>query len=262
MITPEQIDTYKRDGVVILRGLFTDWVDDLRAGVEANMANPTWRERSYQPADGTAKFFQDFCNWAVIPQYRRFVEESGIAESAARLMRSKTARIFHDHVLVKEPGSSIPTPWHQDDPYYLVSADQSISFWIPLDPVPRDLCAQYVAGSHAWGKVYRPQRFDGSNLYEGDTSELMPDIDADRDAYDIVYDALEPGDCIAFHFRSVHGAPANHTAGRRRVVSLRWVGDDAVFVERKGPTSPHFPDLKPVPGAPFEGPDFPVIYPR
>ena len=49
---------------------------------------------------------------------------------------------------------------------------------------------------------------------------------------------------------------------RRRVILLRWVGDDAVFVKRRGPPSPAFPDLLYEDGAPFTGPEFPIIYPN
>ena len=61
--------------------------------------------------------------------------------------------------------------------------------------------------------------------------------------------------------RSIHGAPANHSPERRRVVSIRWVGDDARFVKRQGTTSPAFPDLEYEDGAPFDAPIFPVIHP-
>jgi len=176
-------------------------------------------------------------------------------------MSSETARIFHDHILVKEPGNSIVTPWHQDQPYYLVDGTQNVSFWIPLDPISRDRTIEYISGSHLWGKSFKPKRFDGSDLFEGDTSESIPDIDARRQDLDILGWEMEPGDAVAFNFRTLHGAPANTSTSRRRVISLRWVGDDAVFIQRRGTPSPAFPDLNYEDGAPFTGPEFPIIYP-
>lgn len=38
------------------------------------------------------------------------------------------------------------------------------------------------------------------------------------------------------------------------------IGDDAVFAERGGKTSPPFPDLNLKPGAPLEAPGFPLVY--
>lgn len=253
--------SYQRDGVVVLRQVFGAWTETLRAGVAALMADPSPLERTVRPADGSAPFFQDLCNWQRIPQFRSFVLESNGGEIAARLMRSKTARFFHDHVLVKQPGSSTVTPWHQDQPYYCVEGQQSVSFWIPLDPVPRDIVMECVSGSHLWGKGFRPMRFDGTRLYERDDFEPMPDIEAMKDRLDIAGWDMQPGDAIAFSFRTVHGAPANKSARPRRVFSARWVGDDAVYARRAGRTSPPLPELTLADGDPFDAPIFPVVYP-
>ncbi|MEM7743724.1 MAG: phytanoyl-CoA dioxygenase family protein [Pseudomonadota bacterium] len=260
-INQETVQAFQDEGCCVIRGLFSPWIESLREGVQQNMAAPSFRERTYQPEDGSAPFFQDFCNWDRITGYRALVRESPMAETAAALMGSATARIFHDHVLVKEPGNSIATPWHQDQPYYLVDGEQSVSFWVPLDPVPRDRTIEFVAGSHRAGKTYRAERFNGQNLYDGDTAERVPDVDAARDTLDIRGWAVEPGDAVAFAFRCLHGAPANRSDARRRVISVRWVGDDARFAVRPGRTSPPFPDLAFQDGAPFDAPDFPVLYP-
>ena len=259
-ISQNQINEFQENGVVLLKGAFKDYVENARQAIEENKRSPSWRERTYHPEDGGAPFFQDYVVWNQFDGYRALVKDSGMAKMAARLMQSKSARIFHDHILVKEPGNSVVTPWHQDQPYYLVEGQQTVSFWVPLDPVPRDRTIEYIAGSHKWDKNFRPDRFDGTPLFENDTSEQVPDVDAQRDQLDIVGWAVEPGDAVAFSFRTLHGAPANASPTRRRVVSMRWVGDDAKFVERPGKTSPPFPDLDYTPGAPFEGDDFPVIY--
>jgi ectoine hydroxylase-related dioxygenase (phytanoyl-CoA dioxygenase family) len=255
------VDQFDRDGVIVLRGLFADWVEVLRQGVEQLMLSPSALERSYQPKDGSARFFQDLCNWQRIERFRDFVFNSPAAVVAARLMRSKKARFFHDHVLVKEPGTSIVTPWHQDAPYYCVDSRQSTSFWIPLDLVPRETSLECIAGSHRWGVNHKPKRFDGTDLYANDTSLEMPDIDSQRDEYPIVGWAMEPGDAVAFDFHTVHGAAANTgQSTRRRVFSARWVGDDAIFVDRSGKGSPPFRHLTLRTGDPLDGPDFPVVY--
>lgn len=261
MLTETQIETFQTAGVLLLKAIFTDWVAGAREAIEQNKANPSWRERTYRPDDGGAPFFQDYVVWNRFDGYRALVTESPMPELAARLMRSDTARIFHDHILVKEPGNSVVTPWHQDQPYYLVEGRQSVSFWVPLDAVPRERTIEYVAGSHRWGKDFRPQRFDGTDLFQGDASEAVPDVEANRADLDIVGWAMQPGDAVAFNFRTLHGAPANASPSRRRVISVRWVGDDARFVKRPGATSPAFPDLAYEDGAPFGGPDFPVLYP-
>jgi len=260
-LTQSQIDSFNSDGVVLIRKLFKPWVQAAQDAIEQNKAAPSWRERTYRPDDGSAPFFQDYCVWNDFDGYRSLVKESPMANVAAELMQSKTARIFHDHILVKEPGNSVVTPWHQDKPYYLVDGRQSVSFWIPLDPVPRERTIEYIAGSHQTGKLYKPQRFDGTDLYANDKSEPVPDIDASRSDYNILGWAMQPGDAVAFSFGTLHGAPANSSESRRRVISVRWVGDDAKFIKRPGNTSPAFPDLEYEDGAPFNGKNFPVLYP-
>lgn len=261
MLTDAQIADFQTQGAVHLPGVFKDFVDVAREAIEENKSNPSWRERTYRPEDGRAPFFQDYVVWNQFDGYRALVKDSPMPKLAADLMGSKTARIFHDHILVKEPGNSVVTPWHQDQPYYFVTGAKSVSFWVPLDPVPRERTIEYVAGSHLWGKEFMPQRFDGTALREGDTSEPVPEIDANKDQYDILGWAVEPGDAVAFDFRTLHGAPANASPIRRRVISVRWVGDGATFKERSGPTSPAFPELTYSDGAPFDGEEFPLLYP-
>jgi ectoine hydroxylase-related dioxygenase (phytanoyl-CoA dioxygenase family) len=197
-ISDAQVETFDRDGAVLLPGLLADRVADLAGAVAENMAAPSRFERTYRPADGTAPFFQDFCNWQRIPGYRDAVLNSGMAEAAAQLMGSSTARFFHDHVLVKEPGNSMPTPWHQDQPYYLVEGRKSVSFWVPLDPVPPEIALEYVAGSHKWGKDFRPERCDGTSLYAGDESVRVRDMATRKRDLVIGSGPMQAGEGVAF----------------------------------------------------------------
>ena len=185
IVSDEDVSAFQAHGVIVLRQVFNAWIEALQAGVRDLMDHPSPLERSVIPADGSAPFFQDLCNWQRIPQFRQFVFESSAAQIAARLMQSHSARFFHDHVLVKQPGSSTVTPWHQDQPYYCVEGLQSVSFWIPLDPVSKQVAMECVRGSHAWGKQFRPMRFNGTRLYPNDTFEQMPDIEAMRSELDI-----------------------------------------------------------------------------
>ncbi len=257
----QTVSDYQRDGVTVLRGVFKDWVDTLRAGVEADMRNPDPKARSYDDPDGGGRFFVDYCNWSRIPEYRDFIFKSPAAQIAAQLMDSRKVQLFHEHVLVKEAQTGIPTPWHHDAPYYCVSSEKTVSLWVPLDEVPRERTLEFVAGSHAWGKSFRPQKFDGQALNANDGLEPVPDIDGEKESYDIVGWALSPGDALAFDYRTLHGAPANTSASaRRRAFSLRLVGDGATFVRREGiVTSPPFPNVTLEHGDPLTGEEFPVL---
>ncbi|MEM7377561.1 MAG: phytanoyl-CoA dioxygenase family protein [Pseudomonadota bacterium] len=261
-VHPDTVAQFQRDGATVLRGHFAAWVDRLREGVAANMADPNPNARIYQSDEG-GRFFVDYCSWQRIPAYREFIFDSPAAAVGAALMQSASVQLFHEHVLVKESQTGIPTPWHQDMPYYCVDGPKTVSLWIPLDTVPRERTLEFVAGSHLWGKYYRPQRFNGEPLNANDGLEEIPNIDADRGAFDIVGWALEPGDAVAFDYLTVHGAPANTSASaHRRAFSLRLLGDGVRFARREGiVTSPPFDHVTLADGDALEGSDFPMLIP-
>jgi ectoine hydroxylase-related dioxygenase (phytanoyl-CoA dioxygenase family) len=261
IVSPETIAEFHQNGAVALRGVFKDWVEVLRAGIARNMAEPSADVKIYQGKDGGGRFFGDYCNWDRIPEYRDFIFNSPAAEIGRQLMGSKTARLFHEHVLVKEASAGVATPWHQDQPYYCVDGNDTVSLWIPLDHIPLDRTLEFAGGSHKWGKYYRPERFDKTPLNENDGLEPVPDINGNRDKFNVIGWELEPGDAVAFNYKTLHGAPANNSASdQRRAFSLRLVGDDARFARREGvKTSPPFRGVKLAHGAVMEAPEFPLL---
>jgi hypothetical protein len=142
------------------------------------------------------------------------------------------------------------------------SRGRGVSAWIPVDPVPAAGCLELLAGSHR-GPWLMPRTFlagEAKWFPDGSLAEL-PDIEADRDAFDIRSFELEPGDAIFFDFLTVHGAPGFPFRGRRRVLSLRYLSADARHAPRKWRTSPPFDDLDaqlPA-GAALDHPLFPVV---
>jgi len=40
MMTEDQIEAFQRDGAVVVRGVFADWVDVMAEGIAQNMAEP------------------------------------------------------------------------------------------------------------------------------------------------------------------------------------------------------------------------------
>lgn len=256
LISQYDIDTYQSDGVVLIRGLFGDHVDTLRAGVAHNMAEPGPFASTNDRKGETGLFFDDYCNWQRIPMFSDVIRASPAASVAAALMRSESVQLFHEHVLVKEPGTSMATPWHQDNPYYFVEGKQTISFWSPLDPV-REATLRCVAGSHLWPKDVVPTRWvSEAAFFEGD---YIPVPDPEVEGMRILEFDMEPGDAVAFHFRTLHGARGNHSDVRRRAFSVRMVGDDARYVARPGPTSPPFPGHGMEPGQKLRKDWFPVL---
>lgn len=258
LITPQTIQDYQTRGAVLIRGLWADWVDELRAGVARNMAEPgPYAAENLKPGEA-GRFFDDYCNWQRIPEFDRVIRESKVAEVAGALMGSDYVQLFHDHVLVKEPGTTKPTPWHQDGPYYFVQGRQTVSFWSPLDPV-REASLRCVAGSHLWPREVLPTRWLAETSFYPDEARYMPVPDPDAEGMEVLEWSMEPGDAVAFNYLTLHGARGNSSAARRRAFSLRLVGEDARYVERPGRTSPPFPGHGMVPGQRLREDWFPVL---
>jgi ectoine hydroxylase-related dioxygenase (phytanoyl-CoA dioxygenase family) len=252
-------DAFARDGAVLVKGLFDGWVDTIAAGIARNMAEPgPYAAENLQPGE-PGRFFDDYCNWQRIPEFARLIHDSPAAAVAGALMRSNTVQLFHDQVLVKEPGTTRPTPWHQDGPYYFVEGRQTLSFWAPIDPV-RAASLRIVAGSHLWPKPVLPVRWLSEAAFYPDPGGYIPVPDPDAEGMTVLEWDMDPGDAVAFHYLALHGARGNPGGDRRRAFSLRFLGDDARYAERPGRTSPPFPGHGMTPGQRLREDWFPVVW--
>src|SRR5690606_28933439 len=248
-LNPEYIESYARDGVVCIRQAFSDeWLALARLGIEKNIVQPSAFFRRLD--DGSGAFLSDCWSRRAIPELERFCLESPAARIAFHALGSRPVRLAQDTWFVKEPGTSERTPWHHDT----VVQGPFCSIWVALDTIPRAATLEFIRGSHTWGKILMPKSFfedpasrSAADAYyaefHGDHARAdaslfgqVPDIEADRAAYDIVGWDMKAGDCLLFDARTVHGAPGNQTSYPVRRYVTRWVTDDA-FV------APHAHDL-------------------
>ncbi|AWY44214.1 phytanoyl-CoA dioxygenase [Pseudomonas putida] len=259
-------EAFQRDGAVCVRQLFSpEEVALLESGIEQNLRHPSPRAKVASRPDDPGWFFEDFCNWEGIDAYKTFIFESRVGHVAAQLMGSDTARLYHDHLLVKEANTRQRTPWHQDQPYYNVDGRQNCSMWMPIDPVARESTLEFVAGSHL-GPWLMPRSFMDSQAQwfpEGTLSDL-PDIEADRSAWNILGWELNPGDVVFFHMLTLHASGGVGGNRRRRAFSVRFLGDDVTHAPRQWKTSPDFPGLEAelAAGARMEHARFPLLWSR
>ncbi len=236
-ITDDEIEAYDQDGVVMLKGMFdAEWVKLLDKGLDDSLNAPTNRSRYWDRDDAGRTTFYDSQAWLRVPEYRQFVYESPCAEIAGRLMQSDSVNFFFDAVFCRSPGTQFRTPWHQDEPYWSVKGFETCSIWMPLVPVAAKSALAVVPGSHRWAEVYRQHDFgaynpDGDDVphsdFSGVDAELLPDIDADLDRYKPVSFDMEPGDCLVFNGRTIHGGSGQLDDDRElRVFNTKWCGDD------------------------------------
>lgn len=274
-ISAEEITAYERDGATVLRDVVpTEWIEVMRDAIERILNNPGGASVEYTPEGNKGRYLGDFFAWMRDQDFEAFMKDSPMPALAAQVMKSKSVHFFYDQLLVKEPNTVEPTPWHQDLPYWPVRGNDILSIWIPFDPAKEETgVVVYIKGSHKWGKMYAPAAF-GKNtgfadIYAKAGFEILPDIEANRDQYEILKWELDPGDVIIHHPLTLHYASGNASlTGRRRGLALRYLGDDANYDARPGTFMENpkvqalLPNFKMQDGDKFEGKYFPEVWPR
>ena len=237
-ITPDEVETYHRDGVLLLPGMFDkDWIELLNKGLDANIEAPTRRSRIWYKDTSGRSMFYDHTAWKGIEEYRKFIFNSPAAQICGQLMRSTTINFFFDSVFVRSTGTQFETPWHQDEPYWSVEGYDACSIWMPLGPVKRKNALSFVPGSHRLKTVFKQYNFGDlnpvrkKNVDQVDFSDIaeqeFPDINADPERFGVVSWDMQPGDCIVFNGRTMHGGSGKLDDGcELRVFTTKWVGDD------------------------------------
>ena len=258
MLSQATIDSFQNDGITFIPGLFKAHLDSLRMGVQKNIEEPGPYAAENLNEGEIGRFFDDYCNWQRINEFRHAAFDKNIAKAAALLMQSKTVQLFHDHVFVKAAGTLKPTPWHTDGPYYFVKGKKTLSFWVPLDPVKK-ATLRMVSGSHKWPKPVLPTKWLSNENFYPNADEYLSVPDPDKEQMDIREFDMKPGDAVAFNFDILHGARGAAADQQRRAFSLRLLGDDTRYTERPGPTSPPFPNHKMVEGQILRTDWFPFI---
>ena len=255
-ITPEEVETYHRDGVLLLQGMFDkDWIELLNKGLDANIEAPTRRSRIWYKDTSGRSMFYDHTAWQGIGEYKKFIFNSPAAQICGQLMRSTTINFFFDSVFVRSTGTQFETPWHQDEPYWSVEGYDACSIWMPLGPVKRKNALSFVPGSHRLKTVFKQYNFGDlnpvrkKNVDQVDFSDIaeqeFPDINADPKRFGVVSWDMQPGDCIVFNGRTMHGGSGKLDDDcELRVFTTKWVGDDVRIKFRDCGMDPdHSPDM-------------------
>jgi ectoine hydroxylase-related dioxygenase (phytanoyl-CoA dioxygenase family) len=237
MITATELHEFWRDGVVCLRGVLSrDLLAAMAEPVEAVIGSEQGADLSAiagAPAS-SPRFVAGVDHWRHDPRLRELAFGSPLPATVAAVLRSRAVYLYEDSVLVKEPGATEPTQWHQDLGYFHVDGTQMCTTWCPLDPVDEHSGAmRFARGSHLRPEVYRPNLFVTTDPIPGTEGAIVPDADAGD--FDIITFALEPGDITVHHARTLHAAGPNRSTGRRRrAISVRYCGDDARVRIRAG----------------------------
>lgn len=177
--------------------------------------------RKMQDRDTYGKAFLQIMNlWRVDEAVKRFVMSKRLGKIAADLMGVKNVRIYHDQALFKEPGGG-PTPWHQDQYYWPIDTNNTITMWMPLVDIDVDMgMLTFASGSFEKGSI-----FD----YEiSDESESAFDEYVNANKFPITRaQTMKAGDATFHRGFTIHNAPGNNSNKMREVMTIIYLADGA-----------------------------------
>jgi ectoine hydroxylase-related dioxygenase (phytanoyl-CoA dioxygenase family) len=226
---------FREDGVVLIKGALDPASLELLRGVyEYEFSHPSPGANKVYPETG-ATFYIDTFNRANWPAFREALEKTPVPDIVAALWGVSDVWFFYEQIFLKEGGNMRRTPWHQDSSYLPVDGDHQAVVWITFDPVSRENALEFIPGSHK-GVQYNTSSFDPTDDtapgLDNPALTRLPDIEANRDRWDVRGWDYEPGDLLIFHMGMLHGGAPTRTGSRRQTVSLRFFGPDAVYQPR------------------------------
>lgn len=258
-LDPATIATFAVNGHCCVRGLATAdecaaYLPEIQAGV--NRWHPEPIPLDERDTYGKA-FLQALALRATGTTVQRFTDAPRFAEAAARLMGVAGVRLYHDQALFKEPGGG-RTPWHQDQNYWPLDTDDTITMWMPLvDLDPSVGSMTFIDRSHRDGDVGAGQISDAS-----DAAIAESIISGSRST--TTHGALRAGDATFHRGWTMHSAGPNPTDRMRPVMTIIWFADGARITEPDGPEQRF--DLRAwlgggTPGDLADGPENPLLWP-
>jgi ectoine hydroxylase-related dioxygenase (phytanoyl-CoA dioxygenase family) len=226
---------YEEDGVVLLKDALPP--PALAAAEQAydwSLANPG-PGASRLPQKGAGVFLNDLFNPRCLEGYREMLLASPLPGLIANIWGAPDVWFFYEQVFLKEGGETRRTPWHQDSSYLAIDGQHLAVAWITFEPTSAADSLEFVRGSHR-GVLHATSRFDPHDdtapIHPDTQLPRLPDIEADRGKWDIVSFATEPGDVVLFHPKMLHGGAPTHPGARRRTLTRRFYGEDAVYDAR------------------------------
>ena len=219
-------ERFRHDGHVLLRGVATrDEIAAYRPPILAARDRFGETPSALEERNTYGKAFLKGMNlWPKDELVARFVLARRFAKLAADLLGVDGVRVYHDQALLKEPGGGI-TPWHQDQHYWPLDMDNTVTMWMPLVDISPEMGSMHFAsGSHREGYL--------GDLPIGDDSQLKLEQHICNRGFAIARGAaMQAGDATFHYGWTLHGAPGNSTASTREVMTIIWFADGARMTE-------------------------------
>ncbi|MGG1514544.1 phytanoyl-CoA dioxygenase family protein [Paenibacillus oryzisoli] len=259
-LSSEQLATYQQDGHIVLRGvaspteiemyepIISRWVQELN-----NQDKPLDQRDTYGKA-----FIQISNLWEKSEEIRRFAFAKRFARIAAELMGVDGVRMYHDQALYKEPQGG-HTPWHQDQIYWPLDTNKTITMWMPLVPIPEEV------GSMTFASESQLMGYINKMVISDESHRTLTGYIEGKGLATVSHGAMAAGDATFHAGWTLHSAPGNPTDAMRKVMTVIYFADGTKVAEpdsraRENDLNSWLPGLKP--GDLAASPRNPLLYSR
>ncbi len=243
-LSSDQISSFRNNGHVMLQGLCSSQeVQEARTLLNRAVERLKTEDRPLEERDTYGKAFLQVPNlWVDDPEVQKFVLAKRFAKVAADLMGVDGVRLYHDQALYKEGGGG-HTPWHQDQYYWPLDTDNTITMWMPLVDVPIEMGAlTFATSSHKAGFL--------GHIEISDRSQAEYDKLVKEKGYPIHNEVMKAGDATFHSGWTLHCAPGNASAETREVMTIIYYADGVNIlpvmdnVNRQNDLDSWFPGVK------------------
>lgn len=221
-VPEENITGFLEKGHTLVKNILSaDEMAVYRPAIAGAVDRYNTETRQIADRDTYGKAFLQIMNlWRNDEAVKRFVMSKRLAKIAADLMGVENVRLYHDQALFKEPGGG-PTPWHQDQYYWPIDTNNTVTMWMPLVDIDVNMgMLTFASGSFVNGSI-----FD----YEiSDESESAFDDYVAKHRFPISQaKTMKAGDATFHRGFTIHNAPGNNSDTMREVMTIIYIADGA-----------------------------------
>ncbi len=203
--TKEHLETYHRDGYVVVRNFFTQ--EEVELLYRIAVRDDVLRKKSYDRTDASG-LKTKLALWYSLDDslYSKFARSERIVNGVERILGGRAAH-YHSKLMQKEPKTGGAWEWHQDYGYWYKNNGflfpDMLSVLTALTPATKENgCLQMIRGSHKMGRV--------EHGFAGE--QVGADMEKVNEALKIMpldYLEMEAGDTAFFHCNTLHASAAN-----------------------------------------------------
>ena len=229
-LTQDQILSYRRDGHIYLPHLASrEEIAFYRKEILEAVQKLNTEKRAMKDRDTYGKaFLQIFNLWLTSEVLKKFVLAKRFGKVAAQLMGVDRVRIYHDQALFKEAGGG-HTPWHQDQFYWPLDTNNTITLWMPLIDLTKEMgIMHFASGSHKKGYIVSKEISDESE-------EFFKNYVKDNNFNVSGNDEVNAGDATFHSGWTLHNAPSNKTNTMREVMTVIYFADKTKILKPDNP---------------------------